>query len=94
MGIKCDGDNVVVTGTLDEQLLKVVYELGKVNDRLIQLDISDLSYVSSSGIAAIAAFGSRVKEGGGKIKVSISPKAERIFKITEMDHILDIEVKS
>jgi anti-sigma B factor antagonist len=53
---------------------------------LVAIDLSELSFIDSTGLSAIAQFGKRQNDAGGKLYLVITrPVVKKVFSITSLD---------
>lgn len=59
----------------------------------IVLDFKNVSYMDSAGLGIIVAFYKKVVKGNGKLKlVNLSNKLNRLFEITGLNKLINIEI--
>lgn len=57
-----------------------------------ELDMSDVSYMDSTGLGVIVAFFKNLNAINGHVKLTgLSPRLKRLFDITGLSEIMDIE---
>ena len=57
-----------------------------------ELDMSDVSYMDSTGLGVIVAFFKNINANNGHVKLTgLSPRLKRLFDITGLGEIMDIE---
>ena len=57
-----------------------------------ELNLSDVSYMDSTGLGVIVAFFKNVNANNGHVKLTgLSPRLKRLFDITGLGEIMDIE---
>ncbi|WP_394188308.1 anti-sigma factor antagonist [Paenisporosarcina quisquiliarum] len=57
-----------------------------------ELNLSDVSYMDSTGLGVIVAFFKNVNANEGHVKLTgLSPRLKRLFDITGLGEIMDIE---
>ena len=57
-----------------------------------ELDMSDVSYMDSTGLGVIVAFFKNINTNNGHVKLTgLSPRLKRLFDITGLGEIMDIE---
>jgi len=57
-----------------------------------ELDMSEVSYMDSTGLGVIVAFFKNVNANNGHVKLTgLSPRLKRLFDITGLGEIMDIE---
>jgi len=79
--------NAVVAPDLKEQL-KAAAKSG--NARLI-VDLTDVSFIDSSGLAALVSGFRAARESGGTIKLAgLNEQTRMVFRITKLDHVFEI----
>lgn len=58
------------------------------------LDLSDVEYMDSTGLGVFVGFYKAVKENGGHVKITgLNRRLSRLFEITGLSEIIDIEKK-
>lgn len=64
------------------------------NGLLIELDLSKVSYMDSTGLGVFIAFYKRIIREDAKLKlVRLSSRLTRLFKITGLSELMDIETE-
>lgn len=59
-----------------------------------ELDLSEVEYIDSTGLGVFVGFYKALKENGGYVKITgVNVRLERLFKITGLDKIIDVEGK-
>ena len=57
----------------------------------LQLDFSDVGFIDSTAIKVIAQAAAEVRDGGGKLEVTVAnPNVLRIFAITGVDRLFEV----
>ncbi|MCM3387909.1 STAS domain-containing protein [Ureibacillus chungkukjangi] len=75
-------------------ILKDEFELIVLSDGMkIELDLSKVAYMDSSGLGVIVAFYKKVIREKVDLKLLLSERMMRIFKITGLCEFMDIEKK-
>lgn len=90
--------NGFIEGEVDTHtatILKDKLELIVLSDGLIiELDLSKVTYMDSSGLGVLVAFYKKViKENTSLIFINPSAKLTRIFNITGLSQFIDIEIR-
>lgn len=63
-------------------------------DLQVELDLSEVAYIDSTGLGVFVGFYKALKENGGYVKITgVNARLRRLFEITGLDTILDIEGK-
>lgn len=95
MGVKVDKNNDVLDIVLDGRLdttnaPQVESEIGKITDDIkkVNIDLSDLSYIASSGLRVLLSILKQVKKNGGT--VVLQNPSEPIYEILETTGFTDI----
>ncbi|MCW1927657.1 STAS domain-containing protein [Bhargavaea beijingensis] len=58
----------------------------------VEIDLSDVEYMDSTGLGVFVGYFKQVKESGGHVKITgLSPRLKRLFDITGLDEVMDIE---
>lgn len=82
----------VVLGPESERIEKTVEELIQDGRRKFIVDISEVPYVDSSGLGILVGSAGRVREAGGQFRiVGMQDSVRRLFRITEVDVVLELE---
>lgn len=92
-------DNVLtgfIRGEIDAftaPVLREKLETYQNNDQLnAELDLSDVNYMDSTGLGVFVAFYKSVNAKGGHVKLKgLSARLKRLFDITGLGDIMDIE---
>ncbi|EON71090.1 STAS domain-containing protein [Lysinibacillus sphaericus] len=73
--------------------LREKLEAVKITEGLeIQLDLSKVNYMDSTGLGIFVAFYKRATREDGKVKlVGLSSRLQRLFEITGLSELMDIE---
>jgi anti-anti-sigma factor len=90
-----DVERVGIQGDLDfHTITEVRSELAKLADRQpakVLIDLKNVSYVDSSGLAAFIELFQKMKRYGGKMILSnLTPGVKKIFDVSRLDMILKI----
>lgn len=85
--------DVALHGELDAysapRLKEGFAQLGEVAGRHVVLDLGDVGFVDSAGLAAIVATLRAVKDGEGAVTVrAMSPQLHKLFEITGLSRLL------
>ena len=57
-----------------------------------QIDLSDVDYIDSTGLGVFVGFYKALKENDGYVKIiGVNARLKRLFEITGLDEIIDIE---
>ncbi|CAM3216398.1 STAS domain-containing protein [Filibacter tadaridae] len=60
----------------------------------IELDLSEVGYMDSTGLGVFVGFYKAVKAKGGHVKiVGVNARLKRLFEITGLGEVMDIEVE-
>src|SRR3954470_4859547 len=60
----------------------------------VELDISEVGYMDSTGLGVFVGFYKAVKANGGHMKiVGVNRRLQRLFEITGLDDVMDIELE-
>jgi anti-anti-sigma factor len=92
LNIKKENGTVKLEGRLDaSQSEKAKEELSKINES-ITIDMSDLDYISSSGLSVLIKTYKRLEEGGETVTLTnMSDRIRDVFELTRLDQFFDIE---
>lgn len=59
-----------------------------------EIDLSEVDYIDSTGLGIFIGFYKALQEHGGYMKITgVNARLKRLFEITGLDKIIDIEVK-
>jgi anti-sigma B factor antagonist len=73
------------------EVRKVFEELTNAKEKKLLLNLKDVEYVDSSGLATLVEVLKRSKVYGGKLKIcNLSGKVRGLFEITKLDKLFDI----
>lgn len=87
--IKVNGEIDAYTAPLLKEKLASSQEIEGLN---AVLDLTDVSYMDSTGLGVFVGFYKAVKANGGHVKiVGLSPRLKRLFDITGLGDLMDIE---
>ncbi|MFU2209610.1 STAS domain-containing protein [Solidesulfovibrio sp. C21] len=76
-----------VTPTVRERLLELVGKTGKD----IELDLADLTYIDSSGLALLLELRKQLAETGRSVAIrSISPQVRKLFNLTQLSDLFGL----
>lgn len=87
---------VTVSGRLTlgrevEQLERVVTDLLQKQEKKFVFDMTTLDYLDSSGIGTVVSCLTQVKKSGGDLRLAgVSPRLQRMFKMTGVDSLVSI----
>jgi anti-anti-sigma factor len=74
---------------LGDELIEL---LGRTDDEKVLLDFRHVDFMSSAMLGTIVRMNKKCKEYKAKLKLcSIAPEILKVFKITKLDKLLDIE---
>ena len=84
---------VKVRGDLDLQVVeRLIEQLTRIESEepdLLVIDLSDLSFMDSSGMASIAAASIRARETGRRFAIVVPPRGVRqAFELTKLDEVI------
>ena len=75
---------------LTERLASAQNEMGMQ----AELDLSEVSYMDSTGLGVFVGFYKAVKANGGHVKITgLNKRLSRLFEITGLNEVMDIEIK-
>lgn len=58
----------------------------------VELDLSEVAYIDSTGLGVFVGFYKALKENDGYVKImGVNSRLKRLFEITGLDKIIDIE---
>jgi anti-sigma B factor antagonist len=88
-----EGSAVVVTGEVDlacaAELRAAIDEVSQAQPRLLVVDLTDVSFVDSSGLGAIAGGLRTQRRHGGELRVAgAAPHVRRVFEIAGLGQLL------
>ena len=64
------------------------------DSKTIIVDCNELDYIDSTGLGALVNLLKKADNFGGKVKIiGLKPHIYKLFKLTELDSIFDIEVE-
>ncbi|GAB3045259.1 STAS domain-containing protein [Virgibacillus ainsalahensis] len=89
---------VYLSGEIDAytapQLKETLLPLTKNNGHLVEIDLEEVNYMDSTGLGIFISALKSTKEHDSKMKlVNIQDRVLRLFKITGLDEIMDINAK-
>ena len=89
---------IKITGEIDvytaEDLRKHLNSVKKEQGIHAELDISEVAYMDSTGLGVFVEFYKVVESIGGHVKITgVNTRLKRLFEITGLDKIMDIELK-
>ena len=91
--VKLTGKNLDDSNTqaVGEQLLRLVDEPGR---RHLQLDLGNVEYVGSMGLAKLVALHKKVRAVGGQLTlINVDHFVYEVFQVTRLNTLLDIRQK-
>jgi anti-sigma B factor antagonist len=57
-----------------------------------EIDLADVEYMDSTGLGVFVGYFKQMKENGGHVKITgLSPRLKRLFDITGLIEVMDIE---
>lgn len=78
-------------GPILQLLERAVDESMRQNEKLVIFDLSRVTYVDSTGIGTIVRLLSRLKKGGGTLRLTgVKGMVEGVLKLTQVDKIIEI----
>jgi anti-sigma B factor antagonist len=85
--VRCSGKLVAgATGILQAEVRSLIPKAKR-----IVLDLTDLSYMDSSGLGSIIGLYVSVKTGGGRLEVvNLSPRVRQLFSITNVLSLFEV----
>ena len=86
-----------ITAVNNADIKKKIQELVDTGSRELVFDLSGVSFMDSSGLAAFVSAMKKTREAGGWIKLAALPELTRsIFTLTQLDRVIDLypDVKS
>ena len=89
-----NSDKIILHGDID------LYNVNELKDQLqnchsenILIDANDLQYIDSTGLGVLVSSLNKLREKNGSIKiVGLKPHIYKIFALTSLDKIFEIEV--
>lgn len=86
-----------IIGEIDAFTAPVLQErlasVEKVEEMQAELDLSEVGYMDSTGLGVFVGFYKAVKANGGHVKIiGVNKRLKRLFEITGLDEIMDIEM--
>lgn len=87
-----------VVGEIDAYTAPVLKErlaaVEKVEGLHAELDLSEVDYMDSTGLGVCVGFYKAVSNNGGHVKITgLNRRLSRLFEITGLNEIIDIELK-
>lgn len=99
LSIKVDSDNEVsyihLAGEVDAytapKLKEAVLPKTKTENHLVQVDLSEVNYMDSTGLGVFISALKSTKENSSHLKlVHLQDRVARLFRITGLDEVIDI----
>lgn len=96
--VHCDGDTTVwLGGELDlasaAELVTRLDALAETSAGTVTLDLTDVTFIDSTGLVAILAARQRIVEAGRQLKVrNPSRPVQRVLELSGAETVLDIDV--
>lgn len=88
---KIAGEIDAYTVTLLKERLATVQDENGIQ---VELNLSDVSYMDSTGLGVFVGFYKRVTANEGHMKITgLNVRLKRLFEITGLDEIMDIEAE-
>ena len=84
---------VLLTGTIDRDAGPVLDEVAAstAGTEVVELDVTEVDYINSSGIALLVGLLSRARAAGTALRVTgLTPHYRHIFAITRLDDFIEI----
>ncbi len=86
---KVKGEIDAFTAPLLKERLASIQNL---NDLQVELDLSEVEYIDSTGLGVFVGFFKKLKDNNGYMKITgASNRIKRLFEITGLDQIIDVE---
>lgn len=84
-----------ISGEIDAFTAPILKErlasVEKVEEMQVELDLSEVGYMDSTGLGVFVGFYKAVKAKGGHVKITgVNKRLKRLFEITGLDEIMDI----
>ncbi|MET3576015.1 STAS domain-containing protein [Bhargavaea ullalensis] len=76
------------------ELREALSEFASEQGLRAEIDLSDVEYMDSTGLGVFVGFFKQVKENGGHVKITgLSQRLKRLFDITGLNEVMDIETQ-
>lgn len=86
---KIVGEIDAFTAPVLKERLAATEQLENLN---AELDISEVDYMDSTGLGVFVGFYKTIKSNGGNLKITgVNKRLKRLFEITGLDEVMDIE---
>lgn len=88
-----DKTTLSISGSLDAmtapEIRPIVDEIADASPKSVEVDVSELELIDSSGVAVLVSLFKRVKAGGGSMRVTgLTGQPESIFRLLRLDRLL------
>lgn len=85
-----------VTGEIDAFTAPLLKEklasIQNLNGLQVELNLSEVEYIDSTGLGVFVGFYKKLKENDGYMKITgVTKRIKRLFEITGLDQIIDVE---
>jgi len=95
--IREDGENVHITVNGDIEMMTIktfkqkLFEVGQNVDKDIELDLSNVDYIDSSGVGVLISLLKLQKKKGKSLKISkVSTKVLNVLKLSSLSDIFNV----
>ena len=95
--IKEDGDlvNITVNGDIEMMTIKSfkqkLFEIGQNTDKDIEIDLSNVDYIDSSGVGVLISLLKLQKKKGKSLKINkVSSKVLNVLKLSSLSDVFNI----
>ncbi|MCU0847999.1 MAG: STAS domain-containing protein [Spirochaetes bacterium] len=95
--IREDGENVQITVNGDIEMMTIktfkqkLFEVGQNVDKDIELDLSNVDYIDSSGVGVLISLLKLQKKKGKSLKISkVSTKVLNVLKLSSLSDIFNV----
>ncbi|HOO17507.1 MAG: STAS domain-containing protein [Phycisphaerae bacterium] len=93
--VRESGPVVRVSGEVDlrtsPQMREVLLRVAHKNPKRLIVDLSDVSYMDSSGVGTMVEIKRLVERGGGRLVLAgLQPRVRSVFEVTQLDRFFDI----
>ncbi len=87
---------IVVTGDIEMMSIKdfktKLLEVGENVDKDIEIDLSDVDYIDSSGVGVLISLLKRQKTKGKSLNISkVSPKVLNVLKLSSLSEVFNLQ---
>lgn len=92
---KNESVNIRVSGDIEMMSIKdfktKLFDVGENTDKDVEIDLSDVNYIDSSGVGVLITLLKRQRSKGKTLKIAkVSPKVMNVLKLSSLSDVFDL----